>query len=347
MSFFDYCLASALPQKEDFLCLKRHKLLNERLFEGNLPSCLSKGFANRLKKRDFSELKKFYQRFEKSSFSFLRLDQKGYPPLLKQIPDPPVYLFVFGSKRVLLKPALAFVGSRRATSYGKKVSAHLIYSLSSFWVIVSGLAIGIDSFAHRFALESGKKTVAVLGSGFWHLYPVSNRGLAEKIASENGAVISEYPPHFRAQKYFFPARNRIIAGLSLGTVVVEAGKHSGALITASLSAKYGREVFVVPHSLFRLTGEGCFSLMRQGAMPISKAEEIEEVFAQLPLLRTFSRKKPQEKKDKWLKFLTLPRHLEEIARTFSLSTDKVLTKLSELEVEGKVKSLGGGFYQAV
>ncbi len=341
MNFFDFCLASTLPAYSDFLLLKKHKVLNLAYLKDPKPlKGQTRSFFKRLKSLDLEELKKDFKRAKK--FTLLRVDQKQFPPLLKEIPDPPVYLFVWGKPEVLKAKALSFVGTRKATSYGKKITFNLVLNLRFPWVIVSGLAVGIDGFSHQAALDAGLKTVAVLGSGFFNLYPPTHRKLAEKIAKQ-GALVSEYPPQLGPEKYYFVARNRIIAGLSLATVVVEAAEKSGALITASYAAKYGREVMAVGGDIFRLTSKGCFSLMRQGAKPIFSAEDIEEEFENL-FLRHIGKTK---KKEGILLFLAQPRHTEEIQEYLSCSSEEVSIKLAQLEVEGKIKNLGSGFYQAL
>jgi len=341
MNFFDFCLAHTLLTLKDFLILKKHKALNLRFLKRrHFIKGLSQGFYNSLRKLDFSSLEKDFKKAKR--FKLLRVDSKNYPLLLKQIPDSPVYLFVWGNIKILNSHSLSIVGSRRATEYGKRVVNFLVSNLKYNWIIVSGLAIGIDGFAHKAALDFSKKTIAVLGSGFFNIYPSVHEGLAHKIIKEGGALVSEYPPSFKPERYFFPSRNRIIAGLSLATIIIEAGKHSGALITSSFAARYGREVMVVPANIFSLTSEGCFSLIKDGAKPIFKAEDIEEEFR---FLDDFKEK--VEKKEPLFDFLKIPRHLEEIKKFLNLNSSETLKKLSQLEVENKIKDLGGGLFQAI
>jgi len=340
MRFVDFCLANALPSQKDFLALKSAQALNSRYIKNPKPlKGLSRSFYKRLKNLSLLVLEKEFKKAKE--FNLLRLDQKDYPQILKEIIDPPVYLFVWGRSKILNQCSLSFVGARRATLYGKKAVFNLIFNLIYPWVVVSGLAVGIDSFAHQAALHSDHKTVAVLGSGFLALYPSLNQGLAEKIVRSGGAVVSEYPPQFKPERYYFLARNRIIAGLSLATIVVEAGEKSGSLNTASHAARYGREVMAVPANIFRLTSRGCFTLMRQGAKPVFEAKDIEEEFV------GFWPKTENKKSDSLLLFLSQPRYIEEVQKHLGLSASKTLVKLSELEVEGKIKNLGSGFYQAL
>ncbi|MDD3773875.1 MAG: DNA-processing protein DprA [Patescibacteria group bacterium] len=342
MNFKDYVLASALPEKKDFEIIHRNKTFNLNYLNNPKPlKNLSQGFFNRLQKLNLDELKKFYEN-AKNKYNLLRIDDKKYPKILKKIIDPPVYLFVWGNYKILGQPALAFVGSRRATAYGKKVTYNLIFNLNFPWVIVSGLAMGVDGFSHRAALEAGKQTVGVLGSGFFNLYPYINQKLAMEIVENQGAIVSEYPPHFEPTQYFFPARNRIIAGLSQAVIVVEAAKKSGSLITASQAAKNGRDVLCVPNEIFSLTSEGCFFLMRQGVKSIFAASDIEEDYFSL-----FPKVKNAKKKDPMLRYLITPKHLDEIAKKFKKSSSEILSQLAQMELDGKIKSLGSGFYQAI
>lgn len=197
-----------------------------------------------------------------------------YPPLLKEIPDPPLILYALGDIEQMCTPAVAVVGSRSATTYGRRVAHSLAGQLAAHGVtVVSGMALGIDSLAHQGALEKGGKTVAVLGCGLDVLYPPQNAQLCNGIR-EQGLLLSEYPLGTRPDGYRFPARNRIIAGMSLGVVVVEAARRSGSLITAQLALDFGREVFAVPGQIDSVKSEGTHWLLRQGAKVVVDAEDI-------------------------------------------------------------------------
>jgi len=203
----------------------------------------------------------------------------AFPGLLGEIPDPPACLHVWG--RILAEDALAVavVGSRQATPYGIEIAERLGFDLATRGVtVVSGLARGIDSAAHRGALEAGGRTIAVLGSGLDAIYPPENRRLAARIA-RSGAVVSQFARNARALPYHFPERNRVIAGLALGVVVVEAAERSGALITAGHAAELGREVMAVPGRVTSPTSRGAHRLLKDGAAPV---EGWEDVIAQLP-----------------------------------------------------------------
>jgi DNA processing protein len=203
----------------------------------------------------------------------------GYPENLKNIPDPPIVLYVKGQLKDEDKFSIAIVGSRRASYYGLSCAKQFAADLVDHgFVIVSGMARGIDTYAHRGALSRGKRTIAVMGSGFNHIYPPENRELAQEI-SRNGAVISEFPLNTRPLPQNFPRRNRLISGLSLGTVVVEAARNSGALITADFALEQGRDVFALPGKVGCETSFGTNELIKQGAKLVSCVDDILEEFA--------------------------------------------------------------------
>ncbi|MEW5683228.1 MAG: DNA-processing protein DprA [Pseudomonadota bacterium] len=199
-----------------------------------------------------------------------------YPPLLKQTKQPPLILFVKGDPMILLQQQLAMVGSRTPTPTGRKVAQSFAAELSQQgYVITSGMARGIDSESHKGALGAGGLTVAVLGHGLEHVYPTSNKTLAEQITRQ-GALVSEYFPDVQPRAEWFPQRNRIVVGLSIGTIVVEAGLKSGTLISANLAAEYSRDVFAVPGSIFSPQSSGCHQLIQQGAKLVTNVADILE-----------------------------------------------------------------------
>jgi DNA processing protein len=205
----------------------------------------------------------------------------GYPRLLSQIPDPPGMLFVRGRLEPCDALAVAIVGSRHATAYGRRVAHQLAGGLArAGYTIVSGLARGIDHAAHRGALDAGGRTLAVLGSGVLEIYPPEHADLAVEVVRQ-GALMSEAPPLSAPQAGAFPSRNRIVSGLTLGTVVVEAADRSGALITARLAGEQGREVFAVPGPIDSRTSRGCHRLIRDGAKLVETVDDILEEFGPL------------------------------------------------------------------
>jgi DNA processing protein len=206
----------------------------------------------------------------------LSFEDSTYPALLRQIADPPPVIYILGKKELLKENSVAIVGSRAATIYGRRTAYSLAGSLARFKVgVVSGLALGIDAEAHAGSLAAGGSTVAVLGCGLDVIYPQQNSDLYKKI-SEHGVLVSEYPLGTRPEGFRFPARNRIIAGLSQGVVVVEAAKRSGSLITAQLALDYGREVFAVPGQVDSHKSAGAHWLLQQGAKLVLRAEDIVE-----------------------------------------------------------------------
>lgn len=201
---------------------------------------------------------------------------EDYPPQLAQISDPPIALYVRGSLTQEDRLALAIVGARKASAYGREVAQHFARKLAERGVtIVSGLAHGVDAAAHRGALEANGRTLAVLGSGIDVIYPYDHRALADEIAAQ-GAIISEFPLGTKPDRFNFPRRNRLISGLSLGVLVAEASDKSGALITAALAAEQGKDVFAVPGSIFSDASSGVNQLIQDGAKPVMKIEDILE-----------------------------------------------------------------------
>jgi DNA processing protein len=296
------------------------------------------------------------ERIAGRGYRLLVLGEPGYPALLAAICDPPLVLTVRGE--ILREDALAIsiVGSRRATPYGRDTARRLSTDLaSSGLTIVSGLARGIDAAGHEGALTARGRTLAVLGSGLENLYPPEHGKLAEKIA-ERGAVISEFdldePPHARN----FPRRNRVITGLSLGTLVVEAAAKSGSLISARLALDQNREVFAVPGPVSSPGSEGVHALLRDGARLVTRAEDVleelrDEVRAALEH-RVIEQRAPEtlDADERAILTLLLSRHetldLDSILDALSLPIDRALATLSRLELGGRVRRLPGGTYHA-
>jgi DNA processing protein len=221
----------------------------------------------------------------------LTRDDADYPELLAQIHDPPLCLYVRGDPAALARTrgGIAIVGSRRTTSYGTAVADRLATGAAvAGWPVVSGLARGIDTVAHRATLDAGGTTVAVLGCGLAYVYPQENLALARRIVAEGGALVSEFPMMCRPDKRNFPMRNRVISGLTRGTVVVEAGLKSGSLITAGTATDQGRSVFAVPGRVDSPQSRGCHALIKDGVRLVESFQDIAEEFAGLPGLDLFS-----------------------------------------------------------
>jgi DNA processing protein len=206
----------------------------------------------------------------------ITIEDAEYPKLLRNIHKPPKQLYVNGKLLETDEVAVALVGSRRASLYGIEMSEKLAYELASRGVtVVSGMARGIDTAAHKGALKAGGRTIAVMGSGHGHIYPTENKKLYEEIAKQ-GAVITEFEDDMEPLAYNFPQRNRIISGMSLGVMVIEAAKDSGALITASLAAEQGREVFALPGKISSSTSSGTNALIKDGARLVQSVDDILE-----------------------------------------------------------------------
>ncbi len=268
-----------------------------------------------------------------------------YPSLLAAIPDPPVMLWVRGDASCLARPAVAIVGSRAASEYGLEAASRLAGELSAAgMLIVSGLARGVDSAAHRGALGADGVTVAVLGSGVDVIYPAEHAGLATAIAG-CGAVVSEYPPGTPPLKQYFPSRNRIISGLCLGVVVIEAAERSGSLITADCALQQGREVMAVPGNILSGRFRGSHALLRDGAAVVDGASDVLAELGRSSLLtlpREGSGSEPS--RDPVLAAMSAGEayDLDALARGTGLAPPALLPRLLELELRGRLRRVGGG-----
>ncbi|GGE65675.1 DNA-processing protein DprA [Priestia taiwanensis] len=212
--------------------------------------------------------------------TYITIYDEEYPPLLKEIPDPPHVLYLQGNSSLLCHPrTLSVVGTRSPTQYAYNGLETLIKQLEpEKWVIVSGLAVGVDTFAHTLAVKHGHATIAVLGSGFEHIYPAANRSLATYIRQHH-LLVSEYPPYCPPKRWYFPKRNRIISGLSRGTLIVEAKARSGSLITADCALDQGREVFALPGPITSPYSCGTHYLIQQGAKLVHSVDDITSEFS--------------------------------------------------------------------
>jgi len=280
---------------------------------------------------------------------------EDFPELLARIPDPPAELHVAGDAEALHLPAIAIVGSRNPTEGGRRNAYAFARHLSrAGFCIVSGLAFGIDTAAHRGALDGGGKTVAVLGHGIDRIYPPQNLELAKEITA-GGAVCTEFPPGCPPRRENFPQRNRLISGLALGTLVVEAAKRSGSLISARLAGEQGREIFAIPGSIHNPMARGCHQLIRQGAKLVESADDILSELE--PLVRhmletpeetTPISEAPPEHDGDYANLLSIiafdPLSADEIASQSGLTIDQVSSMLLILELEGLIESQPGGRY---
>jgi DNA processing protein len=291
-----------------------------------------------------------FSKREKINYPAIHIYDEQYPAQLREISQPPKVLYIRGHIPKN-RPMIGVVGTRRYTPYGKRVTEHIVRGLvRAGCVIVSGMAIGIDSEAHKAALEAGGETVAVVGSGIDEsvVYPSSNRALAREI-EKHGAVISEFDPYAKSETFYFPQRNRVISGLSLGVVVIEAKEKSGALITANFALDQNREVFAVPGSIFWETSAGPNNLIKQGAKSVTCAEDVLEELS-IPIPDEES-KKPIAKNSLEQKILYAlldkkgaSMHIDSIVEKTKLSASQVSSTLTEMELDEKVKNLGADYY---
>ncbi len=290
-----------------------------------------------------------HARIVQQGIDVVTLRDAGYPPLLKEIYAPPPVIFQRGSVLPDDQLALAVVGTRGASAYGRLVTERFVSALVENGVtIVSGLARGIDAVAHRAALQAGGRTIAVLGSGVDTIYPSEHRGLAEAVVA-NGALLSEYAPGTKAERDNFPARNRLIAGMTRGTLVVEAGEVSGALITARMALEQNREVFAVPGNVTSAASAGVNALIRSGeAKLVARVEDILEELN--PGLVTEQLRLTDLLPDNELESVVLralsaePLHADDLARATDLPIATVSSTLTMLEMKGIVKHAGGMVY---
>jgi DNA processing protein len=292
---------------------------------------------------------------EKAENRIIQFDSDDYPELLRRIPDPPILLYIVGNTDALHMPGLAIVGSRNPTRGGNENAYEFAKHLGrSGFCIVSGLAQGIDTSAHEGALAGGAMTVAFLGHGIDRVYPAANRDLAHRI-SQNGALVSEYPLGSPPRREHFPQRNRLISGLSMGTLVVEAARRSGSLITARLAGEQGHEVFAIPGSIHNPLSRGCHQLIRQGAKLVESAEDIVSELGALTghLMQNNAQAAPHNTGtpehdadyEALLNALSYdPASADDLAQNSGLTIEQVSSMLLILELDEKIEALSGGKY---
>ena len=301
--------------------------------------------------RQSVKLDQLWAKIESQGIKILTWSDERYPARLKEIDQPPPVLYIRGEYLSDDLFAVAIVGTRNVTAYGRQIAEELSAFLAANGItIVSGLARGVDAIAHQSALKAGGRTIGVLGSGVDKIYPPEHRGLAEKMM-ERGAIISDYAPGTPPDSSNFPPRNRIISGLSLAVVVVEAGETSGALITAEFAAEQGREVFAVPGSILAPQSKGTNKLIQNGALPLLTPNDLMQA---LDLTRVGEHKAARkalpsdETEAKLLTVLTSePKHVDEIRNQTNLPIEKVSATLALMELKGMARQVGGMNYVAV
>lgn len=289
------------------------------------------------KKIDFKYANYLIDYCKNKNIKIISINNENYPETLKQIPDPPICLFYIGNLKILNKNNIAFVGTRRASAYGLNVTKLLIEQLSEFNInIVSGMALGIDTASHLAALNNNISTTAVLGCGIDIVYPSSNEKLYKNI-SKSGLILSEFPPFTKPKPYYFPIRNRIISGLSLGTVVIEAREKSGSMITARLALEQGKEVFCVPGRIFDKASSVTNEIIKKGeGKLITNASDILSELIDVDFY---------EKSDKVLKLeptglishlLDSPKTIDELEFLTGKDRSSLILELTNLQLDEKI-----------
>ena len=313
-------------------------------FQKMIPSFLDNNLRN--------NIDTYMHRVEKLGIKILRMVDEEYPINLKDIYDPPPVMYIYGKFQKTDNKAIAIVGSRKATDYGIGMAKELAYELALRGItVVSGMARGIDTFAHKGALKAGGRTIAVMGCGVDVPYPPENRELMGMV-SESGAVISEYPIGTQPFPGNFPARNRIVSGLSMGVVVIEAAERSGALITVDFALEQGKEVFALPGKVKSEASKGTNKLIKDGAKIVTCIEDILEEFTNIelfkPKMRPVIEQKYTQLNIEEIKILevihTEPTHIDNILRGTGYNIQKINSLVTMLELKGILKQLPGKFF---
>ncbi len=312
---------------------------------GGLSDKILEGFASQAWR---GQAEKELASAAEAGVAVITLDDSRFPENLRNIPDPPLYLYVRGSIGSEDKRAIAVVGTRTPTHYGRTVTQRFGYELAAAGLtVVSGMARGVDTQAHQGALDAGGRTIAVLGCGIDRVYPPENKGLMHEISTK-GAVVTEYPFGTRPEAGFFPARNRIISGLSQGTVIIEAAEDSGSLITASDALKQGRKLFAVPGNVSAPTSRGPNNLIKQGAMLVEQPADVLKALAMKPGgLRDAMRTDialSEEESALFRHVLAEPKHIDALTAECASTPGKAGGLLLSLELKGLVKQLPGKYF---
>ena len=299
-------------------------------------------------KRDWEQVRELFLKTIPDGSSVVAFTEPAYPSRLKNIPNPPPILYYKGLISIFDRPTLAVVGSRRPSDYGLRMASKLVGELASAGVvIISGMAYGIDGAAHQAALEAGGITAAVFGCGLDFIYPPGHRTLASRI-EQSGCLISEYPKGTKPERFNFPVRNRIVAGLADGVLVIEAGEKSGALVTANLALDQGRDILAVPGSVENEFSHGPNWLIKQGAVTVTSAKDIFENFGwhhpEAPKAPdVILTKLPKDELLIYEQISIQPLHLDELGRKALLTPGKIAEALLNLELKGLIMRKPGNF----
>jgi DNA processing protein len=299
--------------------------------------------------RQTFDLDRYVSQVEASGAQIVTLESPEYPDLLREIPAAPPLLFYRGQFEPIDRWAVAVVGTRRLTAYGRQVTRDLVSGLvRNDITIVSGLARGIDAIAHRTALEEGGRTIAVMASGIDKVYPPEHRDMAREIVGGHGVIVTDYPFGAEPESNHFPARNRLISGLSLGVVVVEAGEKSGALITSRFALEQNREVFAVPGNIHSPASVGTNRLIQQGGKLVSRVEDIlEELNLRMAADQAVAKVVLPETAEEAALISQLssqPLHVDELGRLTGMPISLISSTLTLMELKGMVQQVGGMNY---
>jgi DNA processing protein len=304
-----------------------------------------------LQARQNVDLEKLWEKIESQGIKILTWEDETYPQRLKEIEQPPPVLYIRGDYLPDDLYAVAIVGTRRVTPYGRQITEELSAYLATHGItVISGLARGVDAIAHQTALRAGGRTIGVLGSGVDKIYPPEHRGLAEKMMTQ-GAIVSDYAPGTPPDAANFPPRNRIVSGLSLAVVVIEAGETSGALITAEFAAEQGREVFAVPGSILAPQSKGTNKLIQNGALPLLSVNDLMQALDLTRMGEHKAARKAIPSDETEARLMNVlgeePLHVDEIRNQTELPIEKVSATLALMELKGMVRQVGGMNYVAV
>ena len=320
----------------------------EAFLEAGLPLKAAENLAAFRKNAD---LEKIWGNIKKQGISVITLNSEDYPERLKEIPQAPPVIYLKGEYQKVDEWAVAIVGTRKVTAYGKRITKDLAAFLGKNGVtVVSGMARGVDGIAHQAALEAGGRTLAVLGCGVDQVYPPEFRQLAQDI-TKNGALVSDYAPGTPPEGINFPPRNRIISGFSLATVVIEAGERSGALITSTFAGEQGREVFAVPGNIYSPQSKGTNRLIEEGARPLINFEDILELLnlRQIQTQRFVRDILPENEVEKLLldTLSAEPQHVDTIKLLTGFPIEEISAALTLMELKGMVQRVGGMNYISI
>ncbi|MCH9699603.1 MAG: DNA-processing protein DprA [Gammaproteobacteria bacterium] len=310
---------------------------------------LKQATVNFLTNPDWTTVDADLKWLEHKNNHLVTIDDPLYPSLLREIPDPPLALFITGHPEILDTPQIAVIGSRNPSRDGKTTARNFARALAQPGLtITSGLAIGIDEMGHRGALDVNAITIAVTATGLDQIYPARHYDLAQSII-DRGALISEFPTNTPPKRFHFPKRNRIIAGLSLGTLVVEAASQSGSLITARLAIEYGRELFAIPGSIHNPLARGCHALIKQGAKLVETAQDIAEEFSHYAVQSPSSTARQKVVLDETQQHILenidySPTTIDQLVELCSLPVHTITSALLILELNGLINAEASGSY---